>query len=125
AQYWPAFELEDQCATERRSTMTVAQLDASGLRGALWSASGNRTIPRHTDGYEELLAWLRGFGQVVRVGMEGTRSYGARLHHWLPPVLQQITLCESASSACELIVQPAGRGWPGSGSKSVRGRLSS
>jgi transposase len=35
------------------------------------------------DGYQELLAWLRGFGQLVRVGMEGTGSYGAGLHGYL------------------------------------------
>ncbi len=30
-------------------------------------------------GYIQLLAWLRGFGNVVRVGVEGTGSYGAGL----------------------------------------------
>ena len=30
-------------------------------------------------GYRQLLGWLRGFGDVVRVGVEGTGSYGAGL----------------------------------------------
>ena len=34
-------------------------------------------------GYEELLAWLSGFGPVVRVGVEGTGSYGAGLARFL------------------------------------------
>jgi transposase len=30
-------------------------------------------------GYRQLLGWLRGFGEVVKVGVEGTGSYGAGL----------------------------------------------
>src|SRR3954447_7335033 len=30
-------------------------------------------------GYEKLLDWLRGFGEVIRVGVEGTGSYGVDL----------------------------------------------
>jgi transposase len=30
-------------------------------------------------GYEKLLAWLRGFGELTRVGVEGTGSYGVDL----------------------------------------------
>jgi transposase len=31
------------------------------------------------EGHQQLLSWMRGFGQVQRVGVEGTGSYGARL----------------------------------------------
>jgi transposase len=35
------------------------------------------------DGYLRLLAWLAGFGRVVRVGVEGTGSYGVGLVRFL------------------------------------------
>ena len=34
-------------------------------------------------GYKELLAWLEGFGDVAKVGVEGTGSYGAGLARFL------------------------------------------
>lgn len=34
-------------------------------------------------GYRKLLAWMRGFGQVARVGVEGTGAYGAGLSRHL------------------------------------------
>jgi transposase len=40
---------------------------------------GNATFPATAAGYVELLAWLRNFGQVERVGVEGTGSYGSGL----------------------------------------------
>lgn len=36
-------------------------------------------FPTTTGGYRKLLAWMRGHGEVVRVGVEGTGSYGAGL----------------------------------------------
>jgi transposase len=40
---------------------------------------GTRSFPASTRGYRELLGWLRGFGTVEVVGIEGTGSYGAGL----------------------------------------------
>jgi len=40
---------------------------------------GTAQFPAAAGGYRELLAWLRGFGEVGRVGVEGTGSYGAAL----------------------------------------------
>jgi transposase len=34
-------------------------------------------------GYEELLDWLAGFGEVIRVGVEGTGSWGVGLSRFL------------------------------------------
>jgi len=45
------------------------------LGGVLATAS----FPTTTAGYRRLLAWLRSFGTVGRVGVEGTGSYGAAL----------------------------------------------
>src|SRR5262245_3377485 len=36
-------------------------------------------FPATAAGYEDLLAWMRGFGRLCAVGVEGTGSYGAGL----------------------------------------------
>ena len=51
----------------------AAALD--GIGGLL----GVQEFPATPDGYARLLAWLRGFGTVHLVGIEGTGSYGAGL----------------------------------------------
>jgi transposase len=51
----------------------VAAVDQVG--GVLGTAS----FPTTPAGYRRLLAWLRGHGEVVAVGVEGTGSYGAAL----------------------------------------------
>ncbi len=40
---------------------------------------GTESFPADAEGYAGLLAWLRGHGQLARVGVEGTGSYGAGL----------------------------------------------
>jgi transposase len=40
---------------------------------------GTRSFPATTRGYRQLLVWLRSFGVVELVGVEGTGSYGAGL----------------------------------------------
>lgn len=54
-------------------TNMAAALD--GVGGEL----GTRQFPTTAAGYRALLAWLASFGTVVRVGVEGTGSYGAGL----------------------------------------------
>lgn len=44
---------------------------------------GDREFPATATGYAQLLAWLRCFGTVVAVGVEGTGSYGAGLFRHL------------------------------------------
>jgi transposase len=44
---------------------------------------GTAEFPTTPAGYRRLLAWLRGFGPVERVGIEGTGSYGAGLCRYL------------------------------------------
>jgi transposase len=44
---------------------------------------GTRSFPATGAGYRQLLRWLRGHGKVVRVGIEGTGSYGAGLSRFL------------------------------------------
>lgn len=44
---------------------------------------GDQWFPATRRGYVALLAWLRGFGILLRVGLEGTGSYGAGLARYL------------------------------------------
>src|SRR5690606_10883273 len=44
---------------------------------------GDREFPATAAGYRALLTWLRSFGQVVKVGIEGTGTYGAGLARYL------------------------------------------
>src|SRR5258708_9510718 len=56
-----------------KDTHTAAALNATG------KALGNATFSATAIGYAELLAWLRSFGPLDRVGIEGTGSYGSGL----------------------------------------------
>ena len=56
-----------------RDEHVAAALDSVG--GLLGTAS----FPTTTAGYLALLTWLRNFGDVVSIGVEGTCSYGAAL----------------------------------------------
>jgi len=58
-----------------KDTHTAAALDATG------NALGSATFPASAPGYELLLEWLRSFGELDRVGIEGTGSYGSGLAH--------------------------------------------
>ena len=53
---------------------------------------GDREFPTTTLGYRALLAWLRTFGTLVKVGVEGTGSYGAGLTRYLTK--QRVALVE-------------------------------
>ncbi len=44
---------------------------------------GVESFPVSETGYEDLLAWLVGFGELVRVGVEGTGSWGVGLSRFL------------------------------------------
>jgi len=44
---------------------------------------GIESFPASETGFEDLLAWLVGFGSVVRVGVEGTGSWGVGLSRFL------------------------------------------
>jgi transposase len=56
-----------------QDTHTAAVIDLVGR------VLGTRQFPTTTAGYTALLAWMRGFGQLLRVGVEGTGAYGAGL----------------------------------------------
>jgi transposase len=60
-----------------KDTHTAAALDASGR------LLGHREFAANAAGYAALLAWLGTFGQLVRVGVEGSGVYGAGLARFL------------------------------------------
>ncbi len=55
----------------------AAALDRSG--GVL----GVESFPTTPGGYRDLHGWLAGFGELTRVGVEGTGAYGAGLARFL------------------------------------------
>ena len=54
-------------------THTAAVIDMVGR------VLGTEQFPAGPAGYAALLAWMEGFGRLVRVGVEGTGAYGAGL----------------------------------------------
>lgn len=60
-----------------QDTHTAAAVDAAGR------LLGHRQFPATAAGYRQLLAWLRGFGAPLIVGIEGTGVYGAGLARYL------------------------------------------
>ena len=56
-----------------QDTHTAAVIDLVGR------VLGTQQFPATAAGYAALLAWMRGFGQRLRVGVEGTGAYGAGL----------------------------------------------
>jgi transposase len=56
-----------------QDTHTAAVVDLVGR------VLGTQQFPATAAGYAALLAWMRGFGRLLRVGVEGTGAYGAGL----------------------------------------------
>ncbi len=46
---------------------------------AVGGVLGTEQFPTTAAGYQQLLAWMRGFGELARVGVEGTGTYGVSL----------------------------------------------
>ena len=60
-----------------RDTHTAAALDPTGR------LLDTATFPATHTGYQQLLDWLRGFGPLTQVGVEGTNAYGVGLTRYL------------------------------------------
>src|SRR3954453_3957315 len=65
---------------------TAAAVDTAGR------LLGHRQFPATAAGYRQLLAWLRGFGTLLVVGVEGTGVYGAGLARHL--AAQRVAMVE-------------------------------
>jgi transposase len=53
------------------------------MAGQTGRVLGTREFPATAAGYAAALAWMRGHGDLVKVGVEGTGSYGAGLARYL------------------------------------------
>ena len=53
---------------------------------------GTAEFPTTAAGYRQLLAWMRSFGELDRVGVEGTGTYGVSLARHLRD--EQVTVIE-------------------------------
>ena len=60
-----------------RDVHVAAALDPLG--GLL----GSESFPTDSAGYKALLSWLESFGDVTKIGVEGTGSYGSGLSRYL------------------------------------------
>jgi transposase len=73
---------------------THADLHVAAVVDRVGQVLGTGSFPADETGYAGLLAWLRGHGDLTRVGVEGTGSYGAGLARYLAaagvPVLEVI-----------------------------------
>ena len=56
---------------------THAEVHMAGLARQARRVSGTGEFPVGAAGYQAALAWMRGHGELVKVGVEGTGSYGA------------------------------------------------
>ena len=58
---------------------THKDLHAAAVLSASGRLLGTAVFSTTTAGYGQLLSWLRGYGRLTRVGVEGTGSYGSGL----------------------------------------------
>ena len=84
-----ASERDDEFRMAARKRLVTGGVDTHGkthhaaVVDQVGRVLGDREFPATAAGYRALLAWLRSFGRVVKVGVEGTGSYGAGLARYL------------------------------------------
>jgi transposase len=62
---------------------THAEVHAAAVVDEVGRELGTELFPATGAGYRALLSWMRGFGDLERVGVEGTGTYGAGLARFL------------------------------------------
>ena len=62
---------------------THADVHVAAACDQLGAVLGTQAFPTTAAGYRQLLRWLRGFGDLTVVGIEGTGSYGVGLTRFL------------------------------------------
>ena len=62
---------------------THADVHVAAVVDQVGRVLGTGSFPADQAGYAALLGWLRGHGELARVGVEGTGSYGAGLARYL------------------------------------------
>jgi transposase len=62
---------------------THLDVNVAAVLDRIGGVLGTESFPTSMDGNRKLLRWIRSFGRVVQVGVEGTSSYGAPLARFL------------------------------------------
>jgi transposase len=62
---------------------THADTHVAAACDQLGAVLATKSFPTTTTGYQQLARWLRSFGEVVTIGVEGTGSYGSGLARYL------------------------------------------
>jgi transposase len=62
---------------------THSQVHVAAIVNAIGRILGTSSFPVSAKGYRDLLKWMRSFGLLQKVGVEGTGSYGAGLTRFL------------------------------------------
>jgi transposase len=62
---------------------THADVHVAAACDQVGAVLGTQAFPTTAAGYRQLLRWLRGFGDLTVVGIEGTGSYGVGLTRFL------------------------------------------
>ena len=78
--------MDDPRQTREQVTLGVdthAELHVAAALDERGRLLGTCTIPTNPTGFAELVRWTSQYGELARVGMEGTGSYGAGLARWL------------------------------------------
>ncbi len=71
---------------------THLDVHVAAVLSAVGGVLGTAEFPTSAVGYRRLLAWMRSFGDVDRVGVEGTGTYGVNLARYLRE--QQVPVIE-------------------------------
>ncbi|MPZ63915.1 MAG: transposase, partial [Propionibacteriales bacterium] len=71
---------------------THADVHVAAVVDHLGGVLGTASFPTTAAGYRDLMSWLRRYGPIGRIGVEGTGSYGAALARYLRS--EQITVVE-------------------------------
>jgi transposase len=69
----------DTAASVTGGVDTHAEVNVAAVVDQVGRVLGTKEFPTSTVGYRAVLAWMRGFGRLVKAGVEGTGSYGAGL----------------------------------------------
>ena len=75
--------MQDESKNVTGGVDTHSRVHVGAVVNAIGKILATASFPVTVAGYRQLLAWMRSFGTLARVGVEGTGSYGAGLSRFL------------------------------------------
>jgi transposase len=75
--------IAEQAAPVTGGVDTHADVQVAAVAGQVGRVLGTEAFPATAAGYRAVLAWMSSHGELVKVGVEGTGSYGAGLARYL------------------------------------------